>query len=139
MKDVVAKTFQADGICGLYQGYGIALWGSVLCRLLLLGGYDAVKSELQHVKEKRHVFTPMTLADRFLLAQSVALTAGTICYPIDSVRRRLMMQAGQPAEQRKYHGSIHCFRRVFAQEGLTPCFVDDRRRTDSGALSNNAH
>jgi solute carrier family 25 (adenine nucleotide translocator) protein 4/5/6/31 len=119
MKDVVIKTFQADGIRGLYQGYGIALWGSVLYRLLFLGGYDAVKTELQDVKEKRHDNnSPMTLTERFMIAQTVSLMAGTLCYPIDSVRRRLMMQAGKAEDLRKYRGSIHCFRLVWAQEGL---------------------
>ncbi|MGH3054245.1 MAG: MC/SLC25 family protein [Gaiellaceae bacterium] len=46
---------------------------------------------------------------------------GIICYPIDSVRRRLMMQSGwMPHEQhrKKYRGAVHCFRKVFAEEGL---------------------
>ena len=31
---------------GLFQGYGIALTGGVVYRILLLGGYDALKEEL---------------------------------------------------------------------------------------------
>ena len=120
MKDVVTKTVRVDGIRGLYQGYGIALWGSVLYRLLYLGGYDALKDE---ICEKRHDKTTMTFAERFLIAQTVSLVAGTICYPIDSVRRRLMMQAGKPTELRKYRGSIDCFRLVWAQEGLHGFFL----------------
>ena len=117
MRDVLVKTFQADGIRGLYQGYGIALSGSVLYRLLFFGGYDALKSEVQDIKAKREV-AEMTWTERFALAQIVTLTAGTICYPIDSVRRRLMMQAGKPMEQRKYRNSFNCFRVVWLQEGM---------------------
>ena len=118
MKDCVFKTLNTDGIRGLYQGYGIALWGSVLYRLLLMGGYDALKTELQHIRDKQNDSNPMKFAERFVLAQTVSLTAGTLCYPIDSVRRRLMMQAGLPINLRKYRGSIHCFKVVWAQEGL---------------------
>ena len=117
MSDCIAKTFQADGIRGLYQGYGIALAGSVLYRLLFLGGYDAVKSEWQHRKSRMDE-PDATWTERFILAQTVALTAGIICYPIDSVRRRLMMQAGKPRNQRLYLGSMQCFRRVWVEEGL---------------------
>ena len=118
MQDCVFKTLNTDGIRGLYQGYGIALWGSVLYRLLLMGGYDALKTELQHIRDKQNDSNPMKFAERFVLAQTVSLTAGTLCYPIDSVRRRLMMQAGLPINLRTYRGSIHCFKVVWAQEGL---------------------
>ncbi|KAL3928025.1 MAG: hypothetical protein SGBAC_012832 [Bacillariaceae sp.] len=127
MSDVIVKTLQTDGIRGLYQGYGIALWGSVLYRLLFLGGYDAIKHEIEDAKRQKLElagirYQPsdmrMSMAERFLLAQSVAVTAGTICYPIDSVRRRLMMQAGVPIGERKYNGSVQCFRVVLAQEGV---------------------
>jgi len=62
--------------------------------------------------------TNLTMGERFLAAQIVSLTAGTACYPIDSVRRRLMMQAGLPIERRLYKNSLDCFRRVWATEGM---------------------
>jgi solute carrier family 25 (adenine nucleotide translocator) protein 4/5/6/31 len=125
MKDVVMTTLRTDGFRGLYQGYGIALWGSVLYRLLFLGGHDAIKGELQYFKKQKYgdIDYPMTMTERLFLAQSIALTAGTICYPIDSVRRRLMMQAGIPENDRKYRGSIDCFRVVFKQEGIRGFFL----------------
>jgi solute carrier family 25 (adenine nucleotide translocator) protein 4/5/6/31 len=116
MSDVIVKTVRADGVFGVSQGYGIALWGSILYRLLYLGGYDGLKTEYLHFKEGSG--STISLGERFLIAQSVALLAGTICYPIDSVRRRLMMQAGKPLDERLYNGSIHCFREVWLKEGL---------------------
>ena len=69
--------------------------------------------------ESKNSYTPgLTMGERFLAAQIVSLTAGTACYPIDSVRRRLMMQAGLPVEQRLYKNSLDCIRRVWAAEGL---------------------
>lgn len=36
-------------------------------------------------------------------------------YPIDSVRRRMMMEAGRP--ERMYKSSFHCVRTVMTTEG----------------------
>ena len=47
-----------------------------------------------------------------MAAQIVSILAGTICYLVDSVCRRLIIQAGQPLEQRLYRNSIHAFWRI---------------------------
>ena len=39
-----------------------------------------------------------------------------LVYPIDSVRRRMMMEAGRP--QRMYTSSFHCIQSVLATEGF---------------------
>ena len=104
MKDVCISIWKADGWRGLYQGYGIAVAGVVLYRALHLGGYDAVKTEILHrrghlieiarTQEDVKRMSPygLTMGERFLSAQIVSIIAGTACYPIDSIRRRLMMQ-----------------------------------------------
>ncbi|EED93518.1 predicted protein [Thalassiosira pseudonana CCMP1335] len=102
MRDVFKSIWKADGWRGFYQGYGIALAGVVVYRALHLGGYDAVKTEILHRRGHRFV----------------SITAGTACYPIDSVRRRLMMQAGLPKEDRLYKNSFDCFRKVSSVEGI---------------------
>ena len=120
MRDVFFSIWKIDGFKGMYQGYGIALTGVVLYRALHLGGYDACKTEL--IYRRRQTFSgaeaDITMIERFSVAQVVSVTAGTICYPIDSVRRRLMMQAGRPIDSRLYSNSIHAFRRIFFEEGI---------------------
>jgi solute carrier family 25 (mitochondrial adenine nucleotide translocator), member 4/5/6/31 len=129
MRDVLIQTLRSDGITGLYQGYGIALFGGVVFRVIFMGGYDALKTEIElHKANSNHnnsssstgttKAAALTWGERFAVAQCISLTAGTLCYPIDSVRRRMMMQAGQPLHERLYRGSLHCFRVVWAQEGL---------------------
>ena len=127
MSDVYRTIWSVDGLRGFYQGYGIALAGVVLYRALHLGGYDAMKTEILH-RRGAHVTTDnfsidrsqsdLTMTERYVAAQFVSITAGTACYPIDSVRRRLMMEAGIPREKRFYNNSIDCFRKVFRVEGL---------------------
>mmetsp|Transcript_23831 Transcript_23831/g.38816 ORF Transcript_23831/g.38816 Transcript_23831/m.38816 type:complete len:106 (+) Transcript_23831:196-513(+) len=41
----------------------------------------------------------------------------TLHYPLDCVRRRLMMEAGKTKSERKYRNTFHCFRRIWAEEG----------------------
>jgi solute carrier family 25 (mitochondrial adenine nucleotide translocator), member 4/5/6/31 len=114
MLSVLLSTLKTDGIKGMYQGYGIALAGVFLYRGLHLGGYDALKMQLVHYKQSSDL--PLSWGERFAVAQTVSLVAGTISYPIDSVRRRMMMQAGKP--QKLYRSSIHAVRVIAQQEGM---------------------
>lgn len=147
MRDVCRIIWRADGWKGFYQGYGVALAGVVLYRALHLGGYDAIKTEILHRrghlvasdhfrivdersnrgKRKRpdttdeaaqKLPTGLTIGERFLAAQIVSIVAGTLCYPIDSVRRRLMMQAGLPCGERMYSNSLNCFHKILKTEGV---------------------
>jgi len=129
MRDVFCGIWKTDGLRGLYQGYGIALGGVVLYRALHLGGYDACKTELIYRRQYQDSYNggsssavsptaSLTFLERFAIAQVVSIGAGTFCYPIDSVRRRLMMQAGQNPTERLYRNSVHAFRRIFMEEGL---------------------
>lgn len=127
MRDVFYKIWKTDGVRGLYQGYGIALTGVVIYRALHLGGYDACKTELLHRRGRGSDFirdndfdkrSKISIGEQFAIAQIVSIAAGTLCYPIDSVRRRLMMQAGQPVDIRPYANSAHAFRKILETEGV---------------------
>ncbi len=133
MKDVFISIWRTDGIRGMYQGFGIALSGVVIYRALHLGGFDACKTELLYrrkqqalVEEDKKIIdyakcsdaVAISIGEKFLIAQFVSIIAGTICYPIDSVRRRLMMQAGLPSNERLYKGSMHAFHQMFMDEGI---------------------
>lgn len=55
----------------------------------------------------------------FLLAWGCTILAGLASYPIDTVRRRMMMTSGEAV---KYVDSLHCFREIIAQEGYASLF-----------------
>merc|ERR1719276_816513 len=65
---------------------------------------------------------PMLLGDNpnvsmaFLLGWGVTVTAGLMSYPIDTIRRRMMMTSGGSGV--KYAGSIDCGRQILANEGF---------------------
>ena len=65
---------------------------------------------------------------KWMVAQVVTVTAGVISYPLDTVRRRLMMQSGKPVEEMAYKGTMDCFKVIAQEEGVKAFF--------KGSLSN---
>mmetsp|Transcript_23632 Transcript_23632/g.30885 ORF Transcript_23632/g.30885 Transcript_23632/m.30885 type:complete len:312 (+) Transcript_23632:149-1084(+) len=111
MNHVLSKTLKEEGITALYRGFGVACFGVVVWRALYLGGYDIMKNHLQGTDENLGVLS------KYFAAQSVTTAAGCIVYPLDSVRRRLMMQAGR--KDILYRSSLHCVQKVIKDEGPT--------------------
>jgi len=105
--DVYTKTLKSDGIQGLYRGFVISCVGIFIYRGLYFGLYDTLK--------------PLLLGDNagvtasFFLGWAVTVGSGLCSYPIDTVRRRMMMTAGTGT---KYNGSIDCAQQILKNEGF---------------------
>jgi solute carrier family 25 (adenine nucleotide translocator) protein 4/5/6/31 len=110
--DVYKKTLATDGIKGLYRGFVISCVGIVIYRGLYFGIYDSLKPML-----------PGNLKDNmlanFLLGWGVTVGSGLASYPIDTIRRRMMMTSG---EAEKFTGSVDCFQKILAKEGVKSFF-----------------
>lgn len=64
---------------------------------------------------------------KYIVAQSATAAAGVASYPLDTVRRRMMMQSGRADVM--YTSTLDCFAKIHKNEGgFTPFF--------KGALSN---
>jgi len=105
--DVYVKTLKSDGIQGLYRGFTISAVGIFIYRGMYFGMFDTLK--------------PIFLGDSanvglsFLLGWGVTVTAGLMSYPIDTIRRRMMMTSGGGV---KYKGSIDCAVQIMKNEGF---------------------
>ena len=110
--DVYQKTFASDGIAGLYRGFVISCVGIIIYRGLYFGIYDSVKPNLPADMRDSLFFN-------FLLGWCVTVGAGLASYPIDTIRRRMMMTSG---EGEKYAGSLDCARKIMAAEGFKSFF-----------------
>jgi solute carrier family 25 (adenine nucleotide translocator) protein 4/5/6/31 len=105
--DVYKKTLASDGIGGLYRGFVISCVGIFIYRGLYFGLYDTLK--------------PMFLgADAgflasFLLGWMVTVVSGLASYPIDTIRRRMMMTSGTGVH---YKSSIDCGMQILKNEGF---------------------
>merc|ERR1712001_176653 len=105
--DVYKKTLASDGIGGLYRGFVISCVGIFIYRGMYFGLYDSLKPILLGED-------PSVLLS-FLLEWGVTITAGLMSYPIDTIRRRMMMTSGSAV---KYKGSFDCFKQVMKNEGF---------------------
>eukprot|EP00117_Sycon_ciliatum_P011535 scpid94354/ scgid12975/ ADP,ATP carrier protein; ADP/ATP translocase; Adenine nucleotide translocator len=109
--DVYRKTLASDGIGGLYRGFVISCVGIVVYRGCYFGFYDTLK--------------PMLLGDNssfaasFALGYGVTVGAGLMSYPIDTIRRRMMMTSGAAV---KYNGSMDCASQILKNEGASSFF-----------------
>lgn len=56
----------------------------------------------------------------FLLGWVVTVSAGLAAYPIDTIRRRMMMTSGEAV---KYNGSVDCGIQILRNEGVKAMFA----------------
>merc|ERR1712072_789377 len=105
--DVYVKTLKSDGIQGLYRGFTISAVGIFIYRGMYFGLFDTLKPIL--LGEDASVLLS------FLLGWGVTITAGLMSYPIDTIRRRMMMTSGSGV---KYKGSIDCGMQILKTEGF---------------------
>merc|ERR1712217_618958 len=97
LTDVYKKTLASDGIGGLYRGFVISCVGIFIYRGLYFGLYDSLKPII--VGDSGSAFVS------FFLGWSVTIVSGLASYPIDTIRRRMMMTSGGGV---KYNGAIDC-------------------------------
>lgn len=106
MVDVYRQTIKSDGVAGLYRGFVISCVGIFIYRGMYFGLYDTIK--------------PIVLGENaslilsFILGYLVTVTAGLMSYPIDTIRRRMMMTSGQAV---KYKNSMDCGIQILRNEG----------------------
>jgi solute carrier family 25 (adenine nucleotide translocator) protein 4/5/6/31 len=108
--DVYRKTLAADGIAGLYRGFVISFVGIFVYRGMYFGLYDTIMPILGDA-------TPVYV--RFAVGYVVTVVAGLASYPIDTIRRRMMMTSGTGA---KYNGSLDCAIQIAKKEGIKSYF-----------------
>jgi solute carrier family 25 (adenine nucleotide translocator) protein 4/5/6/31 len=109
--DVYRKTLTTDGIAGLYRGFVISCVGIFIYRGCYFGFYDTLKPIL--------LGPDADIALSFLLGYGVSVTSGLISYPVDTIRRRMMMTSGETV---KYKGSLDCMFQIIRSEGFIALF-----------------
>ncbi|CCX09646.1 mitochondrial carrier domain-containing protein [Pyronema domesticum] len=111
--DVYKKTIASDGIAGLYRGFGPSVLGIVVYRGLYFGMYDSIKPVVLTGKLEGNFLAS------FALGWCVTTGAGIASYPLDTVRRRMMMTSGEAV---KYKSSMHAFSSIVKAEGVSSLF-----------------
>ncbi|BGP36112.1 ADP/ATP carrier protein [Rhodotorula kratochvilovae] len=111
--DVYKKTIAADGIAGLYRGFVPSVVGIVVYRGLYFGMYDSLKPVV--------MTGPLqgSFLASFLLGWGVTTGAGIASYPLDTIRRRMMMTSGEKVH---YSSMFDAGRKIVAAEGVSSLF-----------------
>jgi len=113
--DCISKTAKGPGgFFALYTGFGVSVVGIVGYRGLQLGCFDSITG-LNPWKEDKGV---MGALSTFAAAQTAITIGAGATYPFDTVRRRLQMQSEKPVEEHLYKGTMDCFKKIAAEEGL---------------------
>lgn len=105
--DVYKKTMATDGVAGLYRGFVISCVGIIVYRGFYFGLYDSLKPLL--------LGKDAGVAASFVLAYGVTVVSGLASYPIDTIRRRMMMTSGEAV---KYNSSLDCASQIMKSEGF---------------------
>ncbi|XP_035232855.1 ADP,ATP carrier protein 2-like isoform X2 [Stegodyphus dumicola] len=106
----LVKIFKSDGLYGLYRGFNVSVQGIIIYRAAYFGFFDTAKGMLPNPKS-----TPFLIS--WAIAQTVTTVAGIISYPFDTVRRRMMMQSGRAKSELMYKNTLHCWGKIYKQEG----------------------
>jgi solute carrier family 25 (adenine nucleotide translocator) protein 4/5/6/31 len=111
--DVYRKTLASDGIAGLYRGFVVSCVGIVVYRGLYFGMYDSLKPVVLTGNMKD------SFIGSFLLGWGITIGSGLASYPLDTIRRRMMMTSGEAV---KYRSSYHAFQEIVKKEGTKSLF-----------------
>ncbi|GAA6021513.1 hypothetical protein JCM11491_006466 [Sporobolomyces phaffii] len=111
--DVYKKTLATDGIAGLYRGFLPSVVGIVVYRGLYFGMYDSLKPVVMQGSLQGSFLAS------FLLGWGVTTGAGIASYPLDTIRRRMMMTSGEKVH---YNGMLDAGRQIVKAEGVASLF-----------------
>jgi len=111
--DVYSKTMKTDGIAGLYRGFVVSCVGIVVYRGCYFGFYDSLKPVVLRGSLENNFL------GAFALGWAITVASGLASYPLDTIRRRMMMTTGEAV---KYKGSIDCGRQIIQKEGTKSLF-----------------
>jgi len=111
--DVYRKTLASDGIAGLYRGFVPSVVGIVVYRGLYFGCYDSLKPVV--------LVGPLegSFLASFLLGWGVTTGSGLASYPLDTIRRRMMMTSGSGVN---YKSMFDAGSQIIRKEGTKSLF-----------------
>jgi len=109
--DCILKTAKKSGWFkgGVYNGFVVSCVGIILYRGAYFGFYDTVN-------EMNLLGPNPGFLKKFGQAYVVTMAAGLFSYPLDTIRRRMMMTSG--SANNKYKSSIDCTAKILKNEGV---------------------
>ncbi|KAI6205771.1 hypothetical protein M3Y94_00830200 [Aphelenchoides besseyi] len=115
LADCLIKIVKHDGFFGLYRGLVPSLQYIFLYRSAYYGLFDTMKVWVidRGYGNKQN---DLSFLAAFAIGQVTTFIAAMFSYPLDTVRRRLTMDAGKKIHA--YHGTIDCTKKIYRLEGF---------------------
>ncbi|KAK0397706.1 hypothetical protein QR680_002230 [Steinernema hermaphroditum] len=129
INNCISEVYRKDGLAGLYRGFSAALQFAIATRAIFFGLFDTMRTTMYDDPKQ------MQFIVSFLLSQSCLIFSGIACYPMDTVRRRLMMQSGR--DVKLYKNTLDCWSKIIRKEGFSAFYkgvATNSLRSSSGAL-----
>lgn len=114
MVDCMRKIIKHDGIFGMYKGLLPSLQYICIYRGAYYGLFDSAKPFISKDGQSLGFWRA------FAAGQVVTFVAAMLSYPLDTIRRRLMMGAGK--KEFIHKGTIDCAKYIYVNEGWKSFF-----------------
>merc|ERR1711990_1126445 len=111
--DCLKKTVAENGFMSLYNGIGPSTIGIVVYRGTQFGLQDTIKAFNPYQKDTSFI----GILSKFIVAQIAVSVSGIAAYPLDTMQRRLQIEASKPQSEQIYTGMADCFKKILASEG----------------------
>lgn len=115
--DCLHKVIAKDGIRGIYRGILLSIPVALVFRATYFGMYDTAKEMISD-----DAGSTRSLIITFFIAQVTTASAGYLCYPMDTVRRRMVMQSGRDKSEWHYKNTLDCWKKIYKNEGGVRAF-----------------
>ncbi|CAI2356371.1 unnamed protein product [Caenorhabditis sp. 36 PRJEB53466] len=128
MMDCLKKIRASEGATSWFKGLSSAMQFVISSRAIFFGIFDSLRTSVED---------PQTLnfAACWAIAQVSIVASGMICYPLDTVRRSMMMQSGKKVKQ--YQNTKDCWKTLYNKEGVNGFYrgaLTNSLRSTGGAL-----
>lgn len=131
----LSKTWQQEGIRGLYRGLMLSSIGIVPYLSLSLTAYDQLKQQLPEGRASHGSWWFPFL--KMGCGATAAAGAQTVLYPLDTLRRRLQVSGGQ-GQSESFRSALVCLQDVLARDGVRGlyrgCLVNVLKTTPGAAV-----
>ncbi|VDM60004.1 unnamed protein product [Angiostrongylus costaricensis] len=114
MFDCARKIMRQDGFVGMYRGLLPSIQYIIIYRGAYYGLFDSAKPYISKGGDALGFWRAFTAG------QVVTFIAAMLSYPLDTIRRRLMMAAGH--KNFMYKGTIDCTKYIYINEGWKAFF-----------------
>lgn len=115
MRTAWIQAMKREGVLSAYRGFNVAVASMAAYKALYFGLYDTAKQfvfgESRPGKEKAPIW------QRAALAATTTFIAASVTYPLDIIRKRLIVDVG--ADTKQYGNSLRCaVLRIWRSEGI---------------------